>query len=69
MFCQLLSHVLPWGEMSPSRRTALEMTETNYLSYTGDICWEIEFPDCLFAVIAVYCEQRRSEELSRMHKM
>lgn len=63
----LLSHVLPvlfsqLDEMSLKRRT-----KTNYLNYAGDICWEIEFHDCLFVVIAVYCKQRRSKELSLLH--
>lgn len=41
----------------------LKKTKANYLNYAGDICWEIDFQDCLFVVLAIYCKERRSGEL------
>lgn len=42
--------------MTLSRRTVLKKAKPNYLNYAGDVCWEIEFHDCLFVLIAVYCK-------------
>lgn len=64
--CPALGCLARLDEMRRGRRTALKKTKTNYLNYAGDICWEIEFCDCLFVVIAIYCKQKRSKELSSL---